>query len=127
MTRYSDDIRIVALKKMQEASLSQTAREMNISKQTLCHWKRAAAEANQQPEVVVEDDKMTHKDESEALPTTQGKNSLSWTNEKMHAELEAMRRLNETADATIDYLIEENRQLRQRCERYLSALSLLVQ
>ena len=46
---------------------------------------------------------------------------------KLKSELEDMQRQNNTADETIDYLVSENRQLRQRCERYLKALSLLVQ
>ena len=46
---------------------------------------------------------------------------------KLKQELEDMRHLNQIVEETIDYLIIENRQLRERCERYLKALSLMAQ
>ncbi len=42
-------------------------------------------------------------------------------------DLSDAKQLNRITQETIDYLIEENRMLRQRCERYLKALALIVE
>ena len=127
MSRYSNDIRIKAVNRMKETSLSQTAKEMNISKQTLRRWKQLSSEPNQQPDPVSKNGEMAYEDEAESSSTAQEQAGTFELNEKLRAELEEARRLKKAADATIDYLIADNRQLRLQCDKYLRALSLLVQ
>ena len=45
----------------------------------------------------------------------------------LQRDLANERQLNRTAQETIDYLIAENRELRDRCERYLKALAMIVE
>ena len=127
MSKYSDDIRLMAVKRMKETSMSQTAKEMNISKQTLRRWKQISLAPNQQSEPFSKDDDMTDKEELESLPVTHEQPDTSGMDEKMFAELGKVRRLKQASDATIDYLMAENSRLRQQCEKYLRVISLLVQ
>ena len=132
MSRYSDEIRERALQMIEEIGVVGTSKEMKIADQTLYRWRKEQGAAdlptNQTPvDLPLEENEQMQKvgdpETSERCPNAK----ISEIEEQLKRELEDMRHLNEIVEETIDYLIIENRQLRERCERYLKALSLLAQ
>ena len=132
MSRYSDEIRERAIKMMKEIGVIETSKEMKIADQTLYRWRKelgltdnAATQmpVEQPPEEIESQQDTGHPADSEYRQNIK----IPKIEEKLKRELEDMRHLNQIVEETIDYLIIENRQLRERCERYLKALSLLAQ
>ena len=132
MAKYSDEIRERALKMLDEIGPGKTSKEMHIGEQTLYRWRKEQAIRSsssesippEQPEVA--DNPVS---EIKVLPDQENDPSIKIPEieAKLKQELEDMRHLNQIVEETIDYLIIENRQLRERCERYLKALSLMAQ
>ena len=124
MSKYPDDIREKALQRTSEIGVERTAREMHIGRETLYRWKNEQRTAAHSSETTMEeDDKLPTEQVSSILENIR----LPNIEKTLRSELEDMQRLDHMTAETIDYLIAENRQLRQRCERYLKALSLLAQ
>ena len=117
---------------MKEIGVIETSKEMKIADQTLYRWRKelgltdnAATQmpVEQPPEEIESQQDTGHPADSECRQNIK----IPEIEEKLKRELEDMRHLNQIVEETIDYLIIENRQLRERCERYLKALSLLAQ
>ena len=53
--------------------------------------------------------------------------SIEGIEEALQRDLADARQLNRISQATIDYLIDKNRELRRRCERYLKALAMVAE
>ncbi len=124
MSKYPDDIRAKALQRIIEIGVIRTAREMGIGRETLYKWKRDQRADDHFSETTVAEDHNSH---AEQVISSQENVRLPNIEKKLCSELEDMKRLDHMTAETIDYLIAENRELRQRCERYLKALSLLAQ
>ena len=123
MSRYSDEIRERAIKMMKEIGVIETSKEMKIADQTLYRWRKelgltdnAATQmpVEQPPEEIESQQDTGHPADSECRQNMK----IPEIEEKLKRELEDMRHLNQIVEETIDYLIIENRQLRERCERY---------
>ena len=132
MSRYSDEIRERALQMIKEIGVVGTSKEMKIADQTLYRWRKeqgasAQAEPTTPIEQPIEEGGQPQEKEAPATSECSPNAKISDIDEKLKRELEDMRHLNQIVEETIDYLIIENRQLRERCERYLKALSLLSQ
>ena len=127
MSGYPEDIRMKALTMMKEVGVRKTSNEMHIGRQTLYKWRNAQTENNNLHNTKRENYTEMHTPPDDAISAVHENPRMSEIEKKLKSELEDMQRQNNTADETIDYLVSENRQLRQRCERYLKALSLLVQ
>lgn len=105
---------------------------MQIGKQTLYRWRKeqsikSSSSKNKPPEQQdIADNPVS---ETKVLPDQVNDSSMKIPEieAKLKQELEDMRHLNQIVEETIDYLIIENRQLRERCERYLKAVSLMAQ
>lgn len=132
MSRYSDEIRERAIKMMKEIGVIETSKEMKIADQTLYRWRKELGLAdNASTQLPVEQaPEETESKQETGIPADSECHQnikIPEIEEKLKRELEDMRHLNQIVEETIDYLIIENRQLRERCERYLKALSLLAQ
>ena len=131
MAKYSDEIRERALKMMEEIGPGKTSREMHIGKQTLYHWRKEQSSLpSSNGNIPLQQDTADNPpSQTKALPE-QGYDpalKIPEIEAKLKQELEDTRHLNQIIEETVDYLIIENRQLRERCERYLKALSLIAQ
>ena len=131
MAKYSDEIRERALKMLDEIGPGKASKEMQIGKQTLYRWRKeqsikSSSSKNKPPEQQdIADNPVS---ETKVLPDQVNDSSMKIPEieAKLKQELEDMRHLNQIVEETIDYLIIENRQLRERCERYLKAISLMA-
>ncbi len=132
MSRYPDAIREKALKLAEEIGVVETCKEMKIADQTLYRWRKELAFADQASDQAAAEQlpekKEVQQDTDVPADSESNQNTIiPEIEDKLKRELEDMRHLNQIVEETIDYLIVENRQLRERCERYLKALSLLAQ
>ena len=132
MSRYSDEIRERALQMIEEIGVVGTSKEMKIADQTLYRWRKEQGAADQAEPITtaeqpLEESEQSQEKETPATYECYPNPKISEIDDKLKRELEDMRHLNQIVEETIDYLIIENRQLRERCERYLKALSLLSQ
>ena len=129
MVKYAPEVRAAALDMIRSVGISRTCHEMHITKQTLLRWrkqnlKKAPGENTQAEESPAETLPATS--QLESMPKTENL-SVTPIDDKLRQELNDMQHLNQVSEATIEYLVNENRLLRQRCEKYLHALSLITQ
>ena len=127
MSRYPDETREKALKMMDELGATQTSKRMNIGKQTLYQWRKEQRKNAQLPAMIGKQNSDMNNPANNPENHTKDNNTIYEIEKKLQTELEDMQHHSQMADKTIDYLIAENRQLRQRCERYLEVISLLSQ
>ena len=127
MARYPEDFREQAIRMMEEIGPGKTSAKLHIPNQTLYRWKKEKLAMPTEESITVAEKVSTDNGASGSVSKNAGQISLPGIEAKLKEELNDMRHVNKVAEETIDYLIAENRQLRQRCERYLKALSLLSQ
>ncbi len=109
MFKYSTEQRDHALERAAEIGFEKTSIEVGIPESTLRRW---GQEKN---------NRAKQADAQNADPVIHG------IEKSLMQDLSDAKQLNRITQETIDYLIEENRMLRQRCERYLKALALIVE
>ena len=127
MARYPEDFREQAIRMMEEIGPRKTSAKLHIPNQTLYRWKKEKLAMPTEESITAAGKVSTDNGTSGSVSKNAGQISLPGIETKLKEELNDMRHVNKVAEETIDYLIAENRQLRQRCERYLKALSLLSQ
>ena len=132
MSRYSDEVRERAFKMMEEIGVVGTSKEMKIADQTLYRWRKELGLSDQATAQAPEKELLEDRDLPQEPVVSSASEScqhpqIPEIEAKLKQELEDVQHLNQIVEETIDYLIIENRQLRERCERYLKALSLLAQ
>ncbi len=127
MARYPVDFREQAIRMMEEIGPGKTSAKLHIPKQTLYRWNKEKLAMLSEGSITAAGKVNNDNGALESIPKNTGQISLPGIEAKLKDELNDMRHINKVAEETIDYLIAENRQLRQRCERYLKALSLLSQ
>ena len=129
MAKYAPEVRAAALDMIRSVGISRTCHEMHITKQTLLRWRKQHRKETLGEEPHAEGspvEKLHAASRPESMPKTESL-SVAAIDDKLRQELNDMQHLNQVSEATIEYLVNENRLLRQRCEKYLHALSLVSQ
>ena len=111
---YSDEFRAKALEMAEKIGVKKTSKELHVGAQTLYNWQKNARFHEAQP--VSADN--TEKPQASDLP------ELGFD---INQELDEQRKLNQSCQQTIRFLVEENAALRQQCENYLKAITLISQ
>ena len=111
---YSDEFRAQALEMAEKIGVKKTSKELHVGAQTLYNWQKNARFHEAQP--VSADN--SEKPQASDLP------ELGFD---MNQELDEQRKLNQSCQQTIRFLVEENAALRQQCENYLKAITLISQ
>ena len=111
---YSDEFRAQALEMAEKIGVKKTSKELHVGVQTLYNWQKHARSHEVQP--VATDN--SEKPQVSNLP------ELGFD---MNQELDEQRKLNQSCQQTIRFLVEENAALRQQCENYLKAITLISQ
>ena len=109
MFKYSKEQRDIALERAAEIGFEKASIEVGIPETTLRRWNRE------------KNNSVKPADAQNTDPVIHG------IEESLRQDLSDAKQLNRVTQETIDYLVEENRMLRQRCERYLKALALIVE
>ena len=136
--KYSEEFKEKALKMLEETGTKNTIRELGVSNQTLYRWRmnkrkmepladQIEEQTGQQtqpleeeaPPVRVEEEKTSENKKQKGVSTAQ-EISLLEKVERLSAE-------NQRLQGTLNYLIQENKVLLERQQRYLEAISLLAQ
>ena len=110
--KYTDDFREKALKLAEEIGVKKASKELHVGEQTLYSWRKKA-----KPESINADPVIGTKENN-----IEGELRLD-----LKQELEEQKKLNQSCQQTIKYLVEENTALRQQCENYLMAITLISQ
>ncbi len=110
---YSEDVKSKALEMIEKNGVTRTSKELHIAEQTLYRWRKDAREA---------DSKAQSAEVEKIQPETNPQNSYF----DPKTEIEELQKLNQSCQQTIQYLVEENTALRQQCEQYLAAISLIA-
>ena len=132
MTKYTPEVREKALEMIKTLGINRTSNEMHIARQTLVRWKKQSMRSTASPSSLSSEDALgktaaaAHEDHA-GLQSNKDSQPTALIDEKLILELNDMQRLNQVSEATIEHLVNENRLLRQRCEKYLHALSLISQ
>ena len=111
---YSDEFRAKALEMAEKIGVKKTSKELHVGAQTLYKWQKNARFHETQP---------VSADNSE----TSQASDLPGLGFDINHELIEQRKLNQSCQQTIKYLVEENTLLRQKCENYLMAIRLISQ
>lgn len=113
---YTAEFRDNALKMIDDIGVKKTSKELHVGVQTLYKWRRMSQDTKERQEnmvaTIITDENMS----------TQNESVLHLD---LKRELEEQKRLNQICQQTIEYLVEENTSLRQQCENYLQAISLI--
>ena len=109
MFKYSKEQRDLALERAAEIGFEKASIEVGIPETTLRRWNRE------------KNNSVKPADAQNTDPVIHG------IEESLRQDLTDAKQLNRITQETLDYLIEENRMLRHRCERYLKALALIVE
>ena len=110
---YSEDFREKALEMVEKIGVRKASKELHVREQTLYSWKKKANKTDAISPV--------SKEETDTNYNTIG------IKLDLKEELENQRRVNQSCQQTIEYLVEENTSLRQQCENYLMAIRLISQ
>lgn len=115
---YTDEFKGNALKMAEKLGIRRASKELHVGAQTLYSWRKKEMRSGNSVEVRLE-------------PEGTSENNIEEQKQKqmqnLQKELQEQRKLNKTCQQTIEYLVEENTALRQQCESYLKAISLIVQ
>ena len=111
---YSDEFRAQALEMAEKIGVKKTSKELHVGAQTLYNWQKHARSHEVQPVAA---------DNSEKSQIS----NLSELGFDINQELDEQRKLNQSCQQTIRFLVEENAALRQQCENYLKAITLISQ
>lgn len=118
---YSEDFKKQALQLAEEIGVQEASQQLGIGSSTLYKWHRISAGSEQAvPAVFVSSVPQTEKEPAEQ--TVPPELTID-----VNKELEEQKALNQAIQQTVEYLIEENTALRQQCERYLHAITLISQ
>lgn len=129
MIKYSDDIKEKALKMMTEIGPTKTCKEMHIGNQTLYRWKkkqRSMMSLVEQPQAEPTATDKNRVQEIESSPSSKCLLTANQSEIKAEKVSNDLQHADPTINETINYLIIENQRLRERCKRYLKALSLIT-
>ena len=114
---YTEEFRQNALKMVESIGVKKTSKELHVGEQTLYSWKKRAREQNAS---------------SFSFPQENGKSEVKTEDPHkadfdLKQELDELKKLNQSCQQTIEFLVEENTLLRQQCENYLIAIRLITQ
>ena len=138
--KYSDDYKAKALAMFEVIGPNRTAKELGIANQTLYRWRAQQRKKEQPateekktdsqqtlleieniPESTVHSEEEKHSEEVKNAPNNSA-NEVFLLN-----ELKRLKAENQRLQGTLDYLIQENKDLLEKRQRCLEALSLLIQ
>lgn len=111
---YSDEFRAKALEMAEKIGVKKTSKELHVGAQTIYNWQKNARFHEMQP---------VSSEDPEKVPIP----NLPEMGFDINQELDEQRKLNQSCQQTIRYLVEENAALRQQCENYLKAITLISQ
>ncbi len=115
MIVYSNDMKRKALELAREKGVAEASRELNIAEQTIYRWRSRETLGKESGKPDDEDEKQNEEDSTRKLCIDTDR------------EIAELRKQNQDCQKTIAYLVEENTALRQQCEKYLMAISLISQ
>lgn len=138
--KYSEDYKAKALAMFEEVGPNRTVKELGIANQTLYRW-RAQQKKKEQPDTEekkpdsqqtllgIENATETKIHSEEENPSEEVKNAPNNSVNEVFLlnELKRLKAENQRLQGTLDYLIQENKDLLEKRQRCLEALSLLIQ
>ena len=119
---YTEEFKQRAFQLANEIGVRKASRQLGIGSQTIYKWRQA--KADKAKNIPAEFDSSTPLEEKGEPAEQNVPPALTFD---LKRELDEQKALNEAIQQTLAYLIEENTALRQQCERYLQAISMISQ
>ena len=111
---YTNKFKQVALDLVNTIGITKASEQLHVNKVTLRNWRKK-----------IQNEPVPQDPDTQKAPENSPKEQQYALIKKLQAEIQEQQKLNQKCQETIEHLANENVALRQQCERYLNAISII--